>query len=351
MWESSMEQRRLGRSDITVSSLCLGTMTWGEQNSQDEAFAQMDFARERGVTFWDTAEMYPVAPRVETYGRSEEIIGNWLASRGGRADIVVATKATGPSERFAYMRDGTPRLNRRHLTEALDDSLRRLKTDYVDLYQLHWPERTTNHLGQLGYVNDPDEDAIPIAETLEALDGLVRAGKVRTVGLSNETPWGVMSFLKLAEQGKGPRVVSIQNPYSLLNRAFEVGLAEVAEREDVRLLAYAPIAAGVLSGKYLGGARPPGARLTLFPQNTRYVSPQAEAATAKYVALARAHGLDPAAMAHAYVHSRPFITAPIVGATALWQLEIAFDAAELALGQELLEGIEAIHREHTIPCP
>ncbi|SMF78150.1 Predicted oxidoreductase [Tistlia consotensis] len=347
-----MDMRRLGRSDIQVSKVCLGTMTWGTQNSQDEAFEQMDYALERGVTFWDTAEMYPTPTGAETYGETERIIGNWLASRGGRERVVLATKAVGPNPtRFPYIRDGKPRLNRWHLERALDASLKRLQTDYLDLYQLHWPDRSTNHFGKLGYVHDPDEDSTPIAETLAVLAGFVTAGKVRTVGLSNETPWGVMSFLKEAEAGVGPRPVSIQNPYSLLNRSFEVGLAEVAMREAVGLLAYAPIAGGTLSGKYLDGHWPEGARMTVSKDNRRYFKPNSEPAIRAYVELARDHGLEPATLAHAFVYGREFLTASIVGATSVDQLKVAIDAAEVTLGSAVLEAIEAIHQRFTIPCP
>lgn len=347
-----MEMRRLGRSDIQVSKVCLGTMTWGTQNSQDEGFAQMDYALQRGVTFWDTAEMYPTPTSAETYGETERIIGNWLASRGGRERIVLATKAVGPNAtRFPYIRDGKPRHNRRHLEQALDASLKRLRTDYVDLYQLHWPDRSTNHFGKLSYAHNPDEEATPIAETLSVLGDFVKAGKVRAIGLSNETPWGVMAFLRAAEQGAGPRPVSVQNPYNLLNRSFEVGLAEVAMREDVGLLAYAPIAGGTLSGKYLDGQRPTGARMTLSPDNTRYFKPNGEPAIAAYVALARKHGLDPAVLAHTFVYDREFLTSSIVGSTSVEQLKVAIDAAELTPPPEALEEIEAIHQRYTIPCP
>jgi aryl-alcohol dehydrogenase-like predicted oxidoreductase len=347
-----MEYRRLGRTDIEVSALCLGTMTWGEQNTQEEGFAQMDAALHRGINFFDTAEMYPVAPRKETYGRTEEIIGNWFEARGNRDKVILATKILGPSANFAHVRDGKPRLDRAHVHKAIDDSLKRLKTDYVDLYQLHWPERKANYFGKLGYVHDPDEaDWTPLEETLEALDETVKAGKVRHVGLSNETAWGTMKFLQLAEQGRGPRMVSIQNPYSLLNRSFEAGLAEVAIREDCGLLAYAPLAAGVLTGKYLDGAKPEGARMTLFPQNTRYMGERAEAATRAYVALARMHGLDPAQMAIAYVASRPFTSSAIIGATSMDQLENNMAAADLELSQEVLEGLEDLHKIYTYPCP
>lgn len=347
-----MELRRLGRTDLDVSLVCLGTMTWGEQNSLDEGLAQMDYALDRGVFFWDTAEMYPVAPRAETYGRTEEIIGEWFARRGGRERVVLATKAVGPGSRFAHVRDGKPKFDRRNLEQAVDASLRRLQTDYIDLYQLHWPERNTNNFGQLGYVHDPDEgDWTPLEEVLAVLADFVRAGKIRHFGLSNETPWGVMKHLQLAQQGKGPRAVSIQNPYSLLNRSFEAGLAEIAHREQVGLLAYAPNGAGALSGKYLDGRKPEGARMTLFPQNRRYLNSQGETATRRYVELAREHGLDPSQLAHAFVLSRPFLTASIVGATSLEQLNTAIDSAELRLSDEVLQAIEAIHAEHTYPCP
>ena len=346
-----MQYRALGRSGLRVSALCLGTMTWGEQNSEAEGHAQMDFAFERGATFWDTAEMYPIAPRQETYGRTEEIIGSWFASRKRRDKVILATKPVGPGGRFPYVRDGKPRFNRRHLVEAVDSSLRRLRTDYIDLYQLHWPDRSVNSFGTLGFSPDPKEEITPPEETLAVLAELVASGKLRQVGVSNETAWGVMRFLAASDRGEGPRLVSIQNAYSLLNRSFEHNLAEVALREEVGLLAYAPAAAGALSGKYLNGARPPGARITLFPQNTRYFTPAGQEATAAYVALAQQHGLDPVRMATAFVLSRPFVTAAIVGATSLAQLENQFAALETTLSPELLAGIEGFHARHTYPCP
>ena len=345
-----MEYRRLGRSDIEVSLICLGSMTWGEQNSEAEGFAQMDFAVERGINFIDTAEMYAAPPRRETCGRSEEIIGNWLAARGGRDKIVLATKVNGPSGGLDYIRGGRTRLNRHHIAEAIEGSLRRLKTDYVDLYQLHWPDRPIKAFGQLGYEHSEGEETPP-EDTLEVLAELVRAGKVRSIGLSNETPWGVMRFLALAEAGRGPRMVSVQNPYSLLNRGFEARLAEVALREDCGLLAYAPVAAGALTGKYLNDRRPEGARMTLFPDNRRYFGAQGQAATAAYVDLARKHGLDPAQMALAYVLSQPFLTSAIIGATSLAQLENSLAAKNLILSQEVLNAIESIHKIYTYPCP
>lgn len=346
-----MEQRPLGRSGLEVSAVCLGTMTWGEQNTEAEGHAQMDLALERGVTFWDAAEMYPVAPRKETYGRTEEIIGTWFASRGRRDRVILATKAVGPGPRFPYVRDGQQRLDRRNLVQAVDDSLKRLQTDYIDLYQLHWPDRSTNTFGKLGFKPNPEEVMTPIEETLGVLGELVDSGKIRQVGVSNETPWGVMRYLAAHEKGVGPRLVSIQNPYSLLNRSFEAGLAEVAVREQVGLLAYAPAAAGMLSGKYLGGARPQGSRLERFPENTRYLTPNAEPATRAYVELAQKHGLDPVRMATAFVLQQPFTTAAIVGATSLEQLENQFAAMETTLSDELLQEIEKLHAVFTYPCP
>ena len=346
-----MEYRRLGPSDLEVSVIALGTMTWGEQNSEAEAFAQMDLAVDLGVNFFDTAEMYPVATRAETYGRTEEIIGKWLRSRDPGRRVMVATKVIGPGRSYPYIRAGASRLNRAHISAALESSLKRLRRDHVDLYQLHWPDRALGAFGALDYRPDPEAEETPLEETLEALGDLVKAGKARAVGVSNETPWGVMRYLALSEAGKGPRMASIQNPYSFLNRSFETRLAEVALREDCPLLAYAPLAAGTLTGKYLNGKRPPGARLTLWPENSRYQGPRAEAAVAAYLDLARRHGLDPAQMAIAFVTSRPFLGAAIIGATDPDQLRTNIAAAEITLSREVLDGIAAIHKIHTYPCP
>jgi aryl-alcohol dehydrogenase-like predicted oxidoreductase len=347
-----MRRNRLGRTDIEVSALCLGTMTWGEQNSEAEAHAQLDRALDVGINFIDTAELYPVPPRAETQGRTEAYIGSWLADRGGRDRLVLATKVCGRADWLDHIRGGSTRHDRVNIEAALDASLRRLQTDYVDLYQLHWPDRKTNFFGELGYVHtDEDDQGAPIDETLAVLGDLVRSGKVRHVGLSNETPWGVMRFLAAAEEAGLPRVVSVQNPYSLLNRSFEVGLAEVAHREQVGLLAYSPMAFGVLSGKYLDGARPAGARVTLFERFSRYTGPEAEPAVRAYVELAREQGLTPAQMALAFVTSRPFLTANIIGATSLEQLNENLGSADLELSEEVVEAIEALHRRHSNPCP
>ena len=346
-----MDYRRLGRTDIIVSALCLGTMTWGEQNTEAEGFAQIERAKQAGINFIDTAEMYPVPPRPETYAATEKVIGNYFKSRGDRADWVLASKIAGPGNGIAHIRDGQLRHNRTHIVQALDASLKRLQTDWIDLYQLHWPERSTNFFGKLGYQHTQDELITPLEETLEALDEQVKAGKIRHIGLSNETPWGTMKFLQLAESRGWPRAVSIQNPYNLLNRSFEVGLAEVAIREQCGLLAYSPMAFGMLSGKFENGARPANARLTLFSRFSRYSNPQSVAACSRYVALAREHGLDPAQMALAFVTQQPFVTSNIIGATSLEQLDSNIASFGLKLTDEVLEGIEAIHKDQPNPAP
>ena len=346
-----MEYRRLGRTDLRVSALCLGTMTFGEQNNEADAHQQLDMAVGAGINVIDCAEMYPVPPKAETQGLTEQYIGRWLKTRGNREQLVIATKVTGPADWLPYIRKGQLAFDRKNIETALNNSLKRLQTDYVDLYQLHWPTRNTNYFGQLGYIHQSDEQLTPIRETLEALKRLQNAGKIRHVGLSNETPWGVMQFLSEAQQSELPRIVSIQNPYSLLNRSFEVGLAEFAHREAVGLLAYSPLAFGVLSGKYLNKPWPQNARLSLFDRFQRYTSPHAAAATQAYANLAREHDLSPSQMALAFVTSRPFVTSNIIGATTLEQLEENLDSVNLTLSPELLEGLEAIHCQFTYPCP
>ncbi|RMH60308.1 MAG: NADP(H)-dependent aldo-keto reductase [Zetaproteobacteria bacterium] len=346
-----MRLRRLGRDGPYVSEITLGTMTWGEQNSEAEAFAQMDLALDRGINLFDTAELYAIPPRAQTYGATERIIGNWLRSRKCRARVLIASKVCGPTDWCPHIRGGKARLNKAQITAACEASLRRLGTDYIDLYQVHWPERKTNYFGRRGYVAADDGDATPIEETLEALACLVEAGKVRYLGVSNETPWGLMRYLRHAEQAGLPRIVSIQNPYNLLNRSFEVGLAEIAERERVPLLAYSPLAFGVLSGKYLKGAKPAGARLTLFPHYTRYSSPLANEAVAAYVALAREFGCDPAQMALAFVLRQSFVGSVIIGATNLDQLRRNIASADLDLSDELLARLEEVQARYPDPCP
>lgn len=349
-----MKTRKLGRTDLDVSLIGLGTMTWGEQNSEAEAHQQLDYALSRGVNLVDVAEMYPVPPKPETQGLTETYIGTWLARTKRRQDIVLASKVAGPvrdPKRPGHIRDGKTFLDRKNLTEALDASLKRLQTDYLDLYQLHWPDRTTATFGQLNYPWVQDEHTVPIEETLSVLQDFVRAGKVRHVGVSNETPWGLSQFLRHADTQDLPRVVSIQNAYSLLNRVFEIGLSEFTHHEGVGLLAYSPLAMGMLCGKYLNGARPEGARLTRYTRFTRYSNPQAEAATAEYVALAREHGVSPTHMALAWVNQRPFVTSNLIGATTLEQLKENIDSVDVTLSTELLKAIDAIHVRYPNPAP
>ncbi len=333
--------------------MSLGTMTWGEQNTQDEAFAQLDLAVERGVNLIDTAELYAVPPRPETYGVTERILGAWLEARGHgvRDDLVLATKVVGQNTRLGHIRGGSARLDAQHIAEALDASLKRLGLDYIDLYQLHWPDRHVNNFGALGYLPGDDRNATPPEETLRVLEQLMTLGKVRHVGLSNETPWGVMTFQRLADQGSGPRMVSVQNPYSLLNRSFEVGLAEVAHREGIGLLAYSPLAMGMLTGKYRHGARPHGARLSVYPHFTRYTSERAARAVDAYAAVAAEAGVSLTALALAFVNQQPFVTSNILGATSVAQLKENLDAAETCLDSDTLDAIDAVHREISNPCP
>ena len=343
-----MEYRPLSNTDIKVSVICLGTMTWGEQNTEREAHQQLDFAVERGVNFIDLAEMYPVPPKEETQGLTETYCGSWLSKRRDRDRLVIATKVSGPGMQ-SYLRGG-PQLSRAHLEEAVDASLRRLATDYIDLYQVHWPARHTNFFGALGYQHRED-NATPIEETLETLSDLVQTGKVRYIGLSNETPWGVMTYLDLAQRHDWPRVVSVQNPYSLLNRTFEVGLAEIAHREQVGLLAYSPLGFGVLSGKYLDGQRPAGARLTVFNQFDRYTNKLGVTATKHYVEIAQSTNLDAAQMALAYVNTRSFVTSNIIGATNLDQLATNIDSIDVKLSEAVVAAIEKTHEAIPNPCP
>jgi len=347
-----MQYRKLGNTDIDVSVICLGTMTWGQQNTRDQAFEQMDYAIDLGVNFFDTAELYSIPPKAETYGRTEEIVGAWLQARGTRKQIILASKMAGPGQDWVtHIRAGKTRFDRNDIPLALDASLNRLQTDYLDLYQLHWPQRETNYFGQLGFETPAEEQLTPILETLEALGEQVKAGKIRHIGLSNETPWGMMQFLYYAEQAGLPRIVSVQNPYSLLNRTYDVGLSEISWREHVGLLAYSPLCFGVLSGKYLNGEQPEGARISQFPEYSRYSSPAAMVAIAKYVALAHNHGLDPAQMALAYVNSRQFLTSTIIGATTMDQLRSNIDSINLVLSDKVLSAIDKIHNEHANPCP
>jgi len=349
-----MELRPLGRTDLRVSALCLGTMTFGRQNSESEGHEQLDYALSRGINFIDTAEIYSIPSRPETQGSTERIIGSWLKSRGGRDKVVLATKVAGRGEATWLRKDRSPpKLDRCNLLEAVEGSLKRLQTDYIDLYQLHWPDRSVPLFGDGGSTwREPSvREEVAIEETLAALAELVRAGKVRHVGLSNETCWGVARFLRAAEQGIGPRVVSIQNAYHLTNRSFEMGLAEFAWREQVRLLAYSPLAQGYLTGKYQKGARPAGARTTLFERGQRYETPGAAAAIDAYLALAKDLRLDPAQLAIAFAASRRFVASAIIGATTMSQLKTDIDAISVKITPEIEARIDAVHSVHSNPTP
>lgn len=346
-----MHYHRIPHSTLEISQLGLGTMTFGEQNSEADAHEQLDFAIASGINFIDTAEMYPVPPRPETQGLTEQYIGSWLKKRGIRDKVILASKVAGPVRGADASIRPHQALDRKNIREALDASLKRLNTDYLDLYQLHWPQRQTNFFGKLGYQYSENTIPVTLLETLEALAEQVRAGKIRYIGVSNETAWGVMRYLQLAEKHELPRIVTIQNPYSLLNRSFEVGLAEISQHEGVELLAYSSLAFGTLSGKYLNGAKPAGARNTLFSRFTRYSGEQSQQAVAEYVALAQKHRLDPSQMALAYVRQQPFVASTLLGATTLEQLKINIDSFNLTLNEEVLEELEAIHRRYTYPAP
>jgi len=346
-----MQYRKIPNTDLDVSLIGLGTMTWGEQNSQADAFEQMDYALEQGVTLFDTAEMYPVPPSAETYSRTESIIGHWLRDRGSRDEIILATKVAGPSVHAKHIREGKSRLNRKNVEAALDASLKRLRTDFVDLYQLHWPDRSVPLFGTRDYSPPKQDVSVPIEETLEALETIRATGKVRYFGLSNETPWGAMRFLQLANERDWPRVATIQNAYNLLNRTFDSGLSEICHQEDLRLLAYSPLAFGALSGKYLGGARPEGARITRWERFSRYQGPNAEAAIGEYVKIAGQAGLDPAQMALAFVNGRPSVVSNLIGATTMAQLRDNIASVDLHLPGEIRRQIDRVHSRYPNPCP
>ena len=344
----TMEYRQLGQTDIKVSSLCLGTMTWGEQNTAQEAHQQLDYAIDEGINFIDTAEMYPVPPCAETQGRTESTIGSWPAWQKNRHKIVLASKVSGPG--MPHLR-GDSRFDRETIRQALHDSLARLQTDYIDLYQLHWPERDTNRFGKREFDGKAEDPFTPLEEVLSHLQELIVEGKIRAIGISNETPWGTMEYLKISERTKLPRMASIQNPYSLLNRTFEMGLSEIALREQCGLLAYSPLGFGVLSGKYLTDNPPPKSRLVLFQRFARYTDPKSVAATKSYVQLASRHNISPAAMALQFVTTRPFVTSNIIGATTMEQLRENIASTRLPLSDEIGEAIERIHQNHPNPAP
>lgn len=345
-----MEYRKLPNTDVRVSKICLGTMTFGNQNTESEGHEQMDYALDQGVNFFDTAELYPVPATAETQGETERIMGTWFKKTGKRSEVILASKVAGPGDYTKHIRDNLS-FKKAHIDEAVHKSLKRLQTDYIDLYQLHWPERLTQRFGQRGFVYTPDDPWVDNFEAvLDALQAHVKEGNIRYVGLSNENPWGIMKFLQAADENK-PRMITIQNPYSLLNRLFEGGSSEICHRENMGLLAYSPLGFGVLSGKYLNGKLPENSRLQLFPRFARYSSPEATAATEAYAAIAADAGLSLTQMSLAFVNDRSFVTSNIIGATSLEQLKENIDSHAVQLSDEVLKAIEKVHNQIPDPSP
>ena len=344
-----MNYKKLGNTDINVSTICLGTMTWGEQNTQSEAFEQMNYSLENGVNFWDTAELYAVPPKAETYGHTETIIGNWFEETKKRKDIILASKVGGPSRK--YMRNGENSFTGKNLEDALHGSLKRLKTDYIDLYQLHWPERNVNNFGKLGYEHK-ENDWNKFEDILENLKKFIEQGKIRYVGLSNETPWGVMNYLQLAKDKNLPRMMAIQNPYSLLNRSYEVGLAEVSIRENIGCLAYSPLASGYLSGKYRNKQFPKGSRMERdFDFWTRYRKPNMENAVEDYYKISQKYDLDMSQMSIKFCEVQDFMTSVIIGATTMEQLKTNVESVKVNLDSEVIKEINNVQKKYPNPCP
>ena len=345
-----MKYTHLPTTDIKISKICLGTMTWGQQNTESEGHQQMSYALDQGINFFDTAELYSIPPRAETYGSTERVIGNWFKQTGNREKVILASKIAGPAAFTKHIR--STGFTKDSIVEALEGSLTRLQTDYLDLYQLHWPERKTNFFGKRGYQHHPDDQwEDNIHEVLTTLAEIVKSGKVRYLGLSNETPWGTMRYLDLSKQHDLPAMVTIQNPYSLLNRTFEIGLSEIAMREDIKLLAYSPLGFGTLSGKFLNGQMPANSRIALFPSYRRYLNENAMRATASYAQLAKEYDLNFAQMSLAYVNTRPFVASTIIGATSMDQLKENIGSIDVALPQELLGKLELVHESNPNPAP
>ena len=346
-----MQYQMLPQLNEKVSKICLGTMTWGQQNTEIQAHEQMDTALSEGVNFWDTAEMYPSPPDKDKQGDTERFMGTWFNKTKQRDKVILASKIS-PMD---FLRDGQTRFNAEHISSAIDGNLQRLQTDYIDIYQLHWPERQTNFFSQLGYTEEmasqPLDDLTPFLETIQALNDEIKKGRIRAYGLSNDTAWGLMRYLWEADKNGLIAPITVQNPYSLLNRLYEVAMAEITHRENVGLLAYSPLGFGVLSGKYLDGKRPAGARLTMYDRFARYTNEQALSATAQYAKIAADAGLDMAQMALAFVNSRSFVTSNIIGSTTIEQLKSNIDSIHLTLSSEVLEAIEAVHTQHPNPSP
>ena len=346
-----MNYKKLGDTDIDVSTICLGTMTWGEQNSEREGFEQMDFALSQGVNFWDTAEIYSIPMREETYGETEKIIGNWFQKTKKRNDVILATKVCGNTSN-KYIRGGGNSFGKKKITEALDESLRRLKTDYIDLYQLHWPERNTNFFGDYGYEHDEnDKDWTPFEEILESLKKFIEQGKIRYVGLSNETAWGLSKFLELSKMKGLPKMMSVQNPYNLLNRTYEVGLAEISIREQSGLLAYSPLAFGYLTGKYRNNKLPAKSRMQLFKNFNRYKNENGQKAIDEYYKISKKYNLDFTQMSLKFCEIQHFTTSVIIGATTMEQLKTNIESVNVNLNSDIINDINKIQQKYPNPCP
>ncbi len=346
-----MNYRKLGTTDLKVSTICLGTMTWGEQNTQEQGFEQMDYALDQGVNFWDTAELYAVPPKAETFGHTEIIIGNWFKKTKKRKEVILATKVAGPSRE--YLRDGGYNYGIEKMTEAINDSLKRLQTDYIDLYQLHWPERNTNMFGKLGYEHKDKGDWNKFEDVLGNLQKFVKEGKIREVGLSNETPWGVSKYLELAKEKNLPRMMSVQNPYSLLNRTYEIGLAEVSIREKIGLLAYSPLASGYLSGKYRNKKYPKGSRMERDWEfwKYRYNTPNLKNAVEEYYKISEKHNLNMSQMSLKFCELQHFMTSVIIGATTMEQLKTDIESVNVKLSDEVIKEINEVQKIYPNPCP
>jgi len=345
-----MNYRKLGNSDLNVSSICLGTMTWGEQNTQEEAFEQMDYALDQGINFFDTAERYAVPPKKETYGKTEEIIGNWFKKKNNRSKVILATKISGPG--LSWIRGGGNQYDKKNLTEAVNHSLKRLQTDYIDLYQLHWPERKTNYFGKLGYEHTNDNKWNNFEDILNSLNEIIMSGKVKYIGLSNETAWGLTKFLEISKTKNLPRAMSVQNPYNLLNRTYEIGLAEASIREKSGLLAYSPLASGIMSGKYRNGAMPNGSRMKLFGDRfPRYKTKNAINAVEEYYKISKKYNLDLAQMSLKFCELQPFMTSVIIGATTMEQLKTDIESVNVNLSDDIIKEINEVQKLYTNPCP
>ncbi len=346
-----MKFKKLGNTDLDVSLICLGTMTYGEQNTQEEGFEQMDYAVKNGINFFDTAELYAIPPKEKTYGNTEEIIGNWFQKRKNRKKIILASKIAGPG--LKWIRGGGDQFSPKSIEEALNNSLKRLKTDYIDLYQLHWPERETNYFGELNYEHNENEKKWnKFDDILKTLKKFIDQGKIRCIGLSNETPWGFSKFLQIAKEQKLPKIVSVQNPYNLVNRTYEVGMSEISIREKVGLLAYSPLAAGYLTGKYRNNQMPKNSRMDLFYDNyPRYHNERTYKAVDEYFNIAHKYKLSLTQLSQAFVNSRNFVTSNIIGATTMKQLRENIDSINIPLNQKIMDEINLIHENIPNPAP